>query len=305
MALARPLAYSLLAMLAANQVVGHATFQDLWINGADYGGQCARIPLSNSPVTDVTSTNLRCNAGASAVAYKCDVGAGDIVTVEMHQVEPSQLHTFHGSSNAMSQQPGDRSCSNEAIGGRHYGPVQVYMSAVSDSATADGPDGWFKVFADTWASNPSGHSGDDDYWGTKDLNTCCGKMRIVIPDDIAPGDYLLRAEALALHVASSPEGAQFFMTCYQLSVSGGGIASPDIVDFPGAYAADDPGILVNIHAPMTHYVPPGPPIYSSGSTKSAGSDCEGCESTCAAGKGPTGAASGVSAAARARYMHRT
>lgn len=33
--------------------------------------------------------------------------AGDTVTVEMHQ------------------QPGDRSCSNEAIGGDHYGPINV------------------------------------------------------------------------------------------------------------------------------------------------------------------------------------
>jgi hypothetical protein len=38
-----------------------------------------------------------------------NVSAGDKVTVEMHQ------------------QPGQRSCSNEAIGGDHYGPVQVYF----------------------------------------------------------------------------------------------------------------------------------------------------------------------------------
>lgn len=86
--------------------------------------------------------------------------------------------------------------------------MQVYLTKVSDATTADGSTGWFKIFADTWAKNPSGGSGDDDFWGTKDLNTCCGRMDVPIPADIASGDYLLRAEALALHTAGSPGGAQ-------------------------------------------------------------------------------------------------
>lgn len=44
----------------------------------------------------------------------------------------------------MHQQNGDRSCTNEAIGGSHYGPVMVYMSKVDDSSKADGSSGWFK-----------------------------------------------------------------------------------------------------------------------------------------------------------------
>jgi hypothetical protein len=58
-----------------------------------------------------------------------------------------------------------------------------------------------------------GSVGDNDNWGTKDLNTCCGRMNVLIPKDIPAGDYLLRAEALALHTASSVGGAQFYMTC--------------------------------------------------------------------------------------------
>lgn len=205
----------------------------------------------------------------------------------------SAAKALHRAELTVPKQPGDRDCATEAIGGAHYGPVQVYMSAVSDSASADGSDGWFKVFADTWALNSAGSSGDDDYWGTKDLNTCCGKMDVVIPTDIAAGDYLLRAEALALHTAASTGGAQFYMTCYQLTVTGSGSASPATVDFPGAYAADDPGILVDIHATMTTYIAPGPTVYSGGSTKSAGAACAGCESTCTAGSASTGTASSV------------
>lgn len=37
----------------------------------------------------------------------CDIQGGDELTVEMHQ------------------QLGDRKCGNEAIGGRHFGPVMI------------------------------------------------------------------------------------------------------------------------------------------------------------------------------------
>lgn len=196
----------------------------------------------------------------------------------------------------MHQQPGDRSCSNEAIGGAHYGPVLVYMAAVSDAASAEGADAkWFKVFQDTWASN--GTSGSDDNWGTKDLNTCCGMMDVKIPEDIAPGDYLIRAEAVALHAAGSSGGAQFYMTCYQVTVTGSGSATPDTVAIPGAYDASDPGILINIYQTLTAYEAPGPAVYSGGSTRSAGAACANCESTCTAGSGATGTATSGAAVA--------
>lgn len=201
------------------------------------------------------------------MSKKCSVAAGSTVTIEIHQ------------------QPGDRTCATEAIGGAHYGPVQAYLSSVSDSSAADGSTAsWFKIFADTWAANPSGGSGDDDHWGTKDINTCCGRMDVKIPADLAAGDYLLRAEALALHTAGQSQGAQFYVTCFQLTVTGGGSAKPAGVSLPGAYEASDPGILVNIHAKLNSYTAPGPAVYAGGSTKSAGSPCAGCENTCKAAR---------------------
>ena len=80
------------------------------------------------------------------------------------------------------------------------------MTKVSDASTADGSTGWFKIFQDTWAATHEG-SGDEDKWGTKDLNSCCGKMDVKIPTDIPAGDYLLKAEVIALHVASGMNGA--------------------------------------------------------------------------------------------------
>lgn len=73
----------------------------------------------------------------------------------------------------MHQQQNDRNCENQAIGGAHWGPVLAYMSKVEDSASADGSSEFFKVYENTWAKNPKASQGDEDFWGTKDLNYNC------------------------------------------------------------------------------------------------------------------------------------
>ncbi|KAL8310298.1 hypothetical protein RB597_010227 [Gaeumannomyces tritici] len=264
---------SLLASLVVQQAAGHAMFQQLWVDGADMGSQCARVPKSNSPVQNLGGADLRCNVGGGrGIAGKCPVPAGGTVTVEMHA------------------QPNDRSCKNEAIGGAHYGPVMVYLSKVPDASRADGSAPWFKIFENGWAS--TGGVGDNDEWGVKDLNKCCGKMDVPIPRSLAAGDYLLRAEVIALHTAGSAGQAQLYMTCYQITVTGSGTWSPpasQMVSFPGAYKTNDPGILVNIHSKLSKYVVPGPKVAEGGSTKTAGSGCSsGCAKTCTAGSGKKG-----------------
>src|SRR5690606_34410032 len=92
-----------------------------------------------------------------------------------------------------------------------------------------------------------------------------------IPSDIAPGDYLLRTEVIALHVAGSPGGAQHYVSCFQLKVTGGGSANPSGVSFPGAYSASDPGILFNLYGSYTSYPVPGPPVYTGGAGSGSGS----------------------------------
>lgn len=87
------------------------------------------------------------------------------------------------------------------------------MSKVSDARTADGSAGWFKVYADAWSRGTGSTSGDNDNWGTKDINKCCGHVDLKIPAGITNGDYLVRAEAVALHAAGSTGGAQFYASC--------------------------------------------------------------------------------------------
>jgi cellulase len=96
------------------------------------------------------------------------------------------------------------------------------------------------------------------------LNANCGKKEFTIPSDLATGDYLLRAEEIALHAAQSAGGAQLYMTCYQIHIEGTGSATPQGVKFPGAYSATDPGILVNIYQQIDDYIIPGPELYKVG-----------------------------------------
>ncbi|KAF3919974.1 Endoglucanase-4 [Arthrobotrys entomopaga] len=239
-----------LAVVAAS-IVGasaHAIFQKLAVNGVDQGTSCIRLPQgpsANFPVTLVSSNDIRCNVGGSTgVSGVCSVPAGSTITVEMHP-------TYSAA---------DQSCDVEAIGGEHHGPVQVYMQKVSDAKTADGSGPWFKVYALGLISgyNPG-------TWGTDAMNANCGKVNIVVPSGLAPGNYLVRAEVIALHSAFQPNGAQFYITCYQINVTGNGSESPSGVLLPGAYSPTDPGIYWNLYASFNSYPLPGPTVYTGGS----------------------------------------
>ena len=82
-----------------------------------------------------------------------------------------------------------------------------------------------------------------------------------IPRCIANGDYLIRFEQTGLHSASNTNGAQLYISCTQLRVTGGtGSYSPNLLSFPGAYSPNDPGLLINIYWPIpTQYISPGGP----------------------------------------------
>ncbi|KAK4456821.1 glycosyl hydrolase family 61-domain-containing protein [Cladorrhinum samala] len=225
------------AGVLAQYAAAHSIFQQAGSGSKDFGTTCVRMPPNNNPVTSVGSQDLACNVGGSkGVQGLCEVKAGDPFYVEMHA------------------QPNDRSCSNQAIGGNHFGPVMVYMAKVSDAKTASGASAsWFKV-------DEFGYDAATKTWGTDTLNSNCGKRSFKIPSKIPAGDYLVRAEAIALHTAGQSGGAQFYMSCYQVRVSSsGGGQLPAGVSLPGAYKASDPGILVDIWKNgFSQYTIPGP-----------------------------------------------
>jgi cellulase len=67
-----------------------------------------------------------------------------------------------------------------------------------------------------------------------------------IPPTIAPGNYILRHEIIALHVASQPNGAQNYPFCFNLTISSSGTDKPAGELATSFCKATDPGILYNL-----------------------------------------------------------
>lgn len=107
----------------------------------------------------------------------------------------------------------------------------AYLKKVT-SATSDVGygSGWFKI-------SHAGLNPTTQTWAVTDLIAAGGVQNITIPSCIADGEYLLRGELIALHGAGSSGGAQLYMECAQIRVSGGsGTANPATVALPGAYS---------------------------------------------------------------------
>jgi hypothetical protein len=90
-------------------------------------------------------------------------------------------------------------------------------------------------------------------------------VNATIPSDTPDGEYLLRVEHIALHMAMQANKAQFYLSCSQIKITGGGNGTPGpLVALPGAYKTNDPGILVNLGAIQPNgYQPPGPAVWGS------------------------------------------
>ncbi|KAF2472360.1 beta-1,4-endoglucanase [Lindgomyces ingoldianus] len=221
-------------LAAAASVSAHATWQDLWVGTTDKITDCTRVVKDNTPIAGITNADMFCGRSPAAAASVCEVQAGSSLSVEMHQ------------------QPGARSCKDPAIGGQHYGPVMVYMAKVADAKTASSAS-WFKVAED-------GYTGTTASWGTEILNANCGKKSFVVPKSLASGNYLVRAEAIALHAGAG--NPQPYVSCFQINVVGGGSANPSGVSFPGAYKSSDAIFSKNIWDTSFKYVSPGPAVWS-------------------------------------------
>jgi cellulase len=110
----------------------------------------------------------------------------------------------------------------------------AYLAPVGNASYAATPNAtslkWFKIYQD-------GLDVSTNTWGVDKLIANKGKVSFTIPSCIPPGNYLLRHELIALHGAGSYPGAQLYMECAQINVTGGGSKQPtSTVSFPGAYS---------------------------------------------------------------------
>ncbi|KAA8574691.1 hypothetical protein EYC84_003941 [Monilinia fructicola] len=148
----------------------------------------------------------------------------------------------------------------------HPGPIQHYLFEVNG----------------TWASNLM-DAGNMSY-------------TFNLPTGMATGEYLLRSEMLALHGAQTLGGAQWYIGCAQLSITGtsGDSCGPSI-KLPGAYNESDPSIYIpDIYYGfnISTYTPPGGAVATCGS----GSSGSGTLATATASASATASAGSSSAA---------
>lgn len=233
----RPSFSSILAVAATlPAVLAHYNFEALIVNGniTDPYEYVRQTTNSNSPIEDVTSDNMICNQGG----LDSDIRA----KTKTHTVAPGDEVGF---------------TVNVEIG--HPGPLAVYMSKAPDGTEASdylGGGDWFKVYELTTSSITDAGL----QWATYVNNQGIHNFTFTLPDSLAAGNYLMRAEHIGLHGASTKGDAQFYIGCAQLTVTGSGTGSPSpVVNFPGAYTGEEPGILINIYYPVpTNYTAPGP-----------------------------------------------
>lgn len=96
-----------------------------------------------------------------------------------------------------------------------------------------------------------------DLWAANVLTANNNSWLVRIPTDIAPGNYVLRHEIIALHAAGQANGAQDYPFCYNLAIDSSGTASPAGIVATSFYKADDPGIRFDLFSHPTTYVIPG------------------------------------------------
>jgi cellulase len=141
------------------------------------------------------------------------------------------------------------------------GPILAYMADCGGAgrcATADKTQlRWVKVEA-------TGINYQSQRWASQDLIANNNTWTAHVPKNLAPGDYVFRHEIIALHSASSPNGAQNYPQCFNIRVTGSGTAKlPTGTLGTDLYKADNPGILINVYTTITNYVMPGPALWSS------------------------------------------
>ncbi|KAJ4292422.1 hypothetical protein N0V90_009084 [Kalmusia sp. IMI 367209] len=221
-------------------VSAHQNFHQFWVNGETPGYQVGiRMPPSNSPVTDVTSNDIACNVDGSKVPSGVETVAaneGDTIKVQWDQ-------------------------------SGHPGPItHMLFGPVDDASQETGVGaGWFKIDELDYV---------DGKWANEIMGAANMSREFTLPTGLPSGEYLLRSEMLALHGAQTVGGAQFYIGCAQLKITGTGStgACGPTIELPGAYNAEDANIYIpNVYNGFdpTNYTAPGGPVASCGGSGSS------------------------------------
>ncbi|KAF1921516.1 glycosyl hydrolase family 61-domain-containing protein [Ampelomyces quisqualis] len=232
-------------VLQTSAVFAHWNYDRIIVNGKIIGEPyqyVRRTNNSNSPLQNVNSTDMRCNSGASS---------GTVLNTQTYTVAAGDTLGF---------------AVKDTFG--HPGPQQVYISKAPETAAAyDGSGEWTKIYSLTYSLNASEGGASDGIlkWATHRART----FNFKLPTELPAGEYLLRAEGLALHAAHKPDKSQFYVACAQINVIGGGARVPGpTLKFPGGYQWNSTGVLIpQFWSLITNYTAPGPKLWPEGTNE--------------------------------------
>ncbi|KAF3401857.1 Endoglucanase-4 [Penicillium rolfsii] len=235
-------------VLLATLVAGHGHVTNIVVNGISYQGwDINSFPYSSNPPTVVAwgtpntgngfispsnygTSDIICHLNATNAKGHAVVAAGDKINL--------QWTTWPDS---------------------HHGPVIDYLANCGDSCeTVDKTTLKFFKIDGVGLVDDTTVPGT---WGDDQLIANSNSWMVEIPPTLAPGNYVLRHELIALHSAGSEDGAQNYPQCFNLQITGSGSAQPSGVLGTELYKATDPGILVNIYNSLSYTVP-GPTLIS-------------------------------------------
>ncbi|KAI0740476.1 glycosyl hydrolase family 61-domain-containing protein [Earliella scabrosa] len=252
--------------LSVTRVMAHGVVISFTANGKSYAGEASPYNPQNkepSPIRFVNTTDPVTDFAANTLA------CGFLSTDE-----------HHGGDFDAPVDAGSKVAAQWSKWPHVLGPMDVYMAScpgtcsdVSDPSILQ----WFKVY------EVAGKGDGSKEWAQKDISE--GKpFEFEIPADLKSGNYIARIEIIALH-SVKPE---FYPQCVQIAVQGSGNLVPapeDLVSFPGAYKADDPGFNAHVFEPsfdLSEYTFPGGPkaklVQDSGSASAPTSTSGGSES---------------------------
>ncbi|KAJ2724221.1 hypothetical protein GGI07_002091 [Coemansia sp. Benny D115] len=201
--------------------------------------QCLVPPsaVKEFPILDVNSDNLRCRSNSiddpDIVAYPVD--AGSVITLWWQKDSLTPV--------------------TQAEPTAPLGPCAVYLARYSGDADTLR---WFKVYQNGYVKGN---------WCSTAINNAGGFLNLILPWDIVPGTYMMRAEIIDLHYAMKnnfddyTQGPQFFPSCAKLEISGNGTSVPSGRLIPGLYDINDPSLNGDFLNSPDGYKVPGPPEY--------------------------------------------
>jgi cellulase len=205
--------FTLLLTNLVAQVLAHGYIRTITVDGVPFQGFSRWNPSpapdaigwsfstpDEGPVLDYRSPDFICRHDSTPSANSAPVPAGG--NVDFFWISDDLVRNPDGWA------PG------------HKGPILTYIAPCNgDCATVDKTTlRWTKIAEEGIIEGPANTQG---YWATDKMRDNAGTNSATIPETLAPGNYVIRNEIIALHRAHLSE-PEFYMQCGNIEVTGSG-----------------------------------------------------------------------------------